>query len=134
MLWLTLRQGALELLEAFLIPQWGGVVLVSLNSTYLTSSDLEHPFSTFSSQLSSLLGIPTISGAGHPLHRGHWKSSALMRERTIQNVRESIERLGALARQVKEIKNMRIPLAVQSDVRGVLEALPKVRNLYTPTS
>ena len=49
-----------------------------------------------------------------------------MRERTVQNAREAVDRLGAIAKQVQGIQNMRIPRAVQADVRGVLDALTKV--------
>jgi hypothetical protein len=48
----------------------------------------------------------------------------------LQAAKEATERLGAIARQVNEIKNMRIPLAVQQDVQTSLDALAKVgRNI-----
>lgn len=52
-----------------------------------------------------------------------------MRERIVQNVRDAVQKLGAIARQVDEIQNMRIPKAVQDDVKGALDALEHVSQI-----
>ena len=101
-------------------------MILSPNTSHLTMADLSYPFLTFSSQLRALLGVPHIPTINPSPSKAHWQTSALMRERIVQNARDSIQRLVALSRQVKEIRNMRIPLAVQKDVQGALESLSLV--------
>lgn len=129
--------GSVEPLTFFSIPQWGGVVVDSGNDARaehevvtpmtLSYNDLQRPFSTFAALLRISHGIPKIeSVTGAPSDIASWEIQALMRERTVQNVRDAIQKLGAIARQVKEIQNMRIPKAVQEDVKGALAALSAV--------
>lgn len=111
----------------------------------LVYPELQEAFASFAALLRSSHGIPSIESAkGDRKDVADWEIQALMRERTVQNVRDAIQKLGAIARQVNEIQNMRIPKAVQEVVRGALAALTSVsllcsvsgatRSLPKPTS
>lgn len=111
----------------------------------LVYTDLQEAFASFAALLRISHGIPSIESAtGDRKDVADWEIQALMRERTVQNVRDAIQKLSAIARQVNEIQNMRIPKAVQEDVRGALAALASVslvcsvsevmRSLSNPTS
>lgn len=93
----------------------------------LSHADLAAPFRAFSNQLRAQLAIPSLPGQPS-VHKTQWEVQALMRARTIQNARDTAHKLGAIARQVKDLQNMRIPKAVQEDVRGALDALAQVRH------
>lgn len=71
-----------------------------------------------------MLGIPSISlDSANPSHLQTWQTASLRRSRTLENIRNSVSSLAAISRQVTEIQNMRIPLAVQTDTRAALAAL-----------
>lgn len=127
--------GIIVPLTGFLTPQWGSIAIFDSSSapsspySTLSGSQLAGAFDGFVSHLRTLLGLPTApSGTSQPHGTQGLPSEveALMRERTVQNAREAVDRLGAIAKQVEGIQNMRIPRAVQTDVRGVLDALTKV--------
>lgn len=125
--------GTISPLTGFLTPQWGSIAILDSSaftpSGVLSSSQLAGPFDGFVSHLRTLLGLPAVpSLTPHPRGQQGLPSEveALMRERTVQNAREAVDRLGAIAKQVQGIQNMRIPRAVQADVRGVLDALTKI--------
>jgi len=134
-LFLKQHDGTTKPLTLFSIPQWGGVVVhepehdTSEESTqmWLTREDLQPAFAQFASLLRISHGMPTLEAVtGSSMDLSSWETQALMRERTVQNVREAVQKLGAIARQVNEIQNMRIPKAVQEDVNAALDALVSV--------
>lgn len=93
----------------------------------LAYEQLETPFAKFASLLRISHGIPTIGTVtGSSPDKASWEIQALMRERIVQNVRDTVQKLGAIARQANEIQNMRIPKAVQEDVNAALDALALV--------
>lgn len=98
----------------------------------LTQADLKAAFSSFASFLRASHGVPTLESTTGPREVvASWEIQALMRERTVQNIQDAIQKLGAIARQVNEIQNMRIPKAVQEDVKSALAALASVsQTLY----
>lgn len=98
---------------------------MSAAQAHLSSSDLAIPFDIFAKQLRALIGMPAIAGMAS-VYRSQWETSALMRERTLQNAKDTVDRLSAISRQVNEIQNMRIPLAVQTDVTAALQALSQM--------
>jgi len=120
------QDGALASLDSFSIPQWGGVYVLSPGSQRLSAEALKKPFHAFAAQLRHLLAVPTLPGEAN-VHKTQWEVQALMRTRTVQNAKDAVGKLGAIARQTKEIQNMRIPKAVQTDVRGALDALREIR-------
>lgn len=125
--------GTTYTLQSFLIPQWGSIAILSppasASSSAASASDLAISFSAFQRDLRSLLGVPSLSKtveAASPAITTQWEINALMRQRITQNVADARMRLGAIARQVKQIQNMRIPEAVQRDFGAALGALSKV--------
>jgi len=122
------EDGSTVPLTSFLTPHWGGVYILPQHAdSPLSHLDLRGPFSTFADQLRVFLAIPSLPGQASQ-HKLEWQAQALMRDRIVQNVRDAVHKLGAIARQVNEIQNMRIPKAVQTDVRGALDALRAVQN------
>lgn len=125
-----------------MLPQWGGITIATHAPSHLSSSDLEHTFTTFRLQLSSLLGVPAL-----PPHVGYdsslpftdWQLDALVRLRTRQNVENSRETLKSIVALVRQIENMPVGQDVKGDVLGSLNALEMVRlphflaiRLYVP--
>ena len=131
--------------DAFLLPQWGGIVLHnpthSLSSTLnplprLTAADLDPIFNTFAYQLLTLLGVPGLpprvqsapaaEGAA-PEPFTDWELDALLRRRALENVKSSSETLEAIVRLVDQIENMPVGQDVVGDVQDALDALNQVR-------
>lgn len=136
------HDGTIEPLHSFSIPRWGGVVVykaprnetseLSLSSAKsIDTTDLLPAFRTFTSLLQTFHGLPIYNNeiTGPSEVTSSWRIQALMRERIVQNVRDAVQKLGAIARQVDEIQNMRIPKAVQDDVKGALDALEHVSQI-----
>lgn len=93
----------------------------------LAYEDMHAAFARFASLLRVSHGVPDLERfGGSNSEQASWAVQALMRERTVQNVRDAIQKLGAIARQANEIQNMRIPKAVQEDVNAALDALASV--------
>lgn len=125
--------GSVAPLTNFLIPRWGSIYVLSPPSSSSASvaglDDLQAPFNAFERDLRSLLGMPALSGQVEAASDGikqHWETQALMRQRVVQNVRDARVRLKAIAAQVAQIQNMRIPAAVQRDFNAALAALDQV--------
>ena len=133
--------------DAFLLPQWGGIVLH--NPTHppstalsplprLTPADIDPIFNTFAYQLLTLLGVPglpprvqfaqTAEGAA-PEPFTDWELDALLRRRAIENVRGSTETLEGIVRLVDQIEGMPVGPDVKGDVQDALAALDDVRAL-----
>lgn len=81
---------------------------------------IHRAFPIFHEQLKQLLGLRGTANSVNV--------AALTRQRVVQSARESVDRLGAIARQVTEIKNMRIPKGVREDVDSALRSLEQVRS------
>lgn len=135
-LFLKQDDGSVQPLTFFSIPQWGAVVVhnpdqpedsSSTPATSLSYRELQPAFSQFGSLLLASHGVPTLEEVyGSRNDKQSWEIQALMRERVLQNVRDAVQKLGAIARQANEIQNMRIPKAVQEDVAAALDALTLV--------
>lgn len=124
--------------NAFIIPQWGGIVVH--NSPGQSSLDVEAlatVYRTFHTQLLALLGVPLIPRnvvylpptSGAPL--SHWQISALLRARTRENTRKSVEALQSIVSLVNQIKNMPVKTDVVSLVNRALAALDNVNFFLT---
>lgn len=112
--------------DAFILPQWGGVVLLNKPDTHLTSASLAPTFKTFQRQLLALLGVPSlpqdvISNDLEPF--SDWQLDALVRQRARQNFENSKETLGSIVSLVHQIENMPVGQDVKGDVQGSLNAL-----------
>jgi phosphatidylinositol glycan class S len=89
-------------------------------------------FSSFASQLSSLLGIPALPDDVKSVDSGvsDWQLDTLTRRRTLENAEGSRDTLLSIVKLVDQIANMPVGPDVRDDVEGALSALHKVR-LYT---
>lgn len=138
-LYLKREDGSTKPLTFFSIPQWGTVAVHgseqheggnALPAETLSLQELQPAFMQFASSLGASHGVPTLEAFyGSSNDKVSWEIQALMRERTLQNVHDAIQKLGAIAKQANEIQNMRIPKAVQEDVIAALDALASVRGL-----
>ncbi|KAH9947537.1 phosphatidylinositol-glycan biosynthesis class S protein [Amylocystis lapponica] len=118
--------------NAFILPQWGGVVLynppasASPSSSRLSTSDLDSAFAIFHYQLMTLLGVPGLSAhliSNQSATFTDWQLDALLRRRAVENVMGSRETLRSIVRLVDQIENMPVGKDVQGDVQDALAAL-----------
>ncbi|KAJ3891189.1 phosphatidylinositol-glycan biosynthesis class S protein-domain-containing protein [Lentinula edodes] len=119
--------------SAFLIPQWGGIVILNLptpppTTLELTFRDLRTPFSSFSRQLLTLLGFPRLpsslsSSLSSSKTVSSWQIDTLLRQRTHENVMRSHDTLRSTVTLVSQIDGMPVDEQVQSQVQGSLKAL-----------
>ncbi|KAJ7634753.1 phosphatidylinositol-glycan biosynthesis class S protein-domain-containing protein [Roridomyces roridus] len=124
--------------DAFLLPQWGGIVIYNppsdLDSSQLPPSALTSVFSTFAHQLLILLGVPSLL----PEMRTDpssaltgWQLDALLRRRASENADGARDTLESIVKLVDQIENMPVGQDVRGDVQNSLTALDK---MYASTS
>ncbi|KAJ4487670.1 phosphatidylinositol-glycan biosynthesis class S protein-domain-containing protein [Lentinula aciculospora] len=119
--------------SAFLIPQWGGIVILNLpapppNTLHLTLPELRSSFSSFSRQLSTLLGLPRLPpsisySSPSKTALSPWQVDTLLRQRTRENVMRSHDTLRSTVTLVSRIDSMPVDEQVQAQVQGSLKAL-----------
>ncbi|OSD05225.1 hypothetical protein PYCCODRAFT_1432983 [Trametes coccinea BRFM310] len=131
------QQGSIHPSNAFLLPQWGGIVLLNPSQgspiPRLSTSDLSPIFNTFAHQLLTLLGVPglppNVRAARRPDSPAQrepftdWELDALLRRRALENVQSSTETLEAIVRLVDQIENMPVGQDVVGDIEDALDAL-----------
>ncbi|KAF5385573.1 hypothetical protein D9757_006732 [Collybiopsis confluens] len=143
--------------SAFLIPQWGGIVILNLPSpsssqdespspserVRLTADDLRQSFGAFSRQMTTLLGVPKLppaisvsssspsSSSSFSTPFTHWQIDTLLRLRTHENIRRSQDTLRSTVKVVDEIEGMPVGEEVQNQVRGSLGALKHVLEILS---
>jgi phosphatidylinositol glycan class S len=131
--------------NAFLIPQWGGVVIwnppddgttdgsVRLDHHQLDAPSLAPVFAIFRSHLNSLLGVPSLLsssvsiewvGGSKPLHQ--WQVDTLLRGRAVENTKTAIATLESIVKLVHQIPNMPVKKDVKQLVIDALDALDDV--------
>ena len=120
--------------NAFLLPQWGGIVIHSpplAESADLSPQDLNLCFSSFSNQLLVLLGVAKVplglerSNIGHTDVLSDWQLDALLRRRTFENAQGSQDTLSSIVKLIDRIENMPVGKGVRDDVQNALHALMK---------
>lgn len=120
--------------NAFLLPQWGGIVIhnpQTLIQDELPSLDLDAIFSSFAGQLLGLLGVPSLppdvecTTDLRPCITD-WQLDALLRRRTLENALGSQETLLSIMNLVNQINNMPVGEDVRDDVASALSALTQV--------
>ncbi|RKP15087.1 phosphatidylinositol-glycan biosynthesis class S protein [Piptocephalis cylindrospora] len=132
--------GILAETDAFLIPQWGGIVLHQLEentSPQLSSTELEPVLSIFRSQLRDLLGVqplkaPGLEGdaqiiikeAGEEGITG-WEEDRMLRMRMVETMRKAASTLGSLSRSVQSLEHMPVQDAIRYRVEEALEWMHK---------
>ncbi|KAJ7485443.1 phosphatidylinositol-glycan biosynthesis class S protein-domain-containing protein [Mycena latifolia] len=119
--------------DAFLLPQWGGIVIynppVDLQSNIqLPSSALHSVFSTFAGQLLALLGVPSLPPdvqTDASVLTG-WQLDALLRRRALENAENAQDTLESIVKLVDQIENMPVGQDVKGDVLHSLTALDQM--------
>ena len=117
--------------NAFILPQWGGIVIHTLpsnvtSSLRVTSDHLESIFAAFRFQLFSLLGVPelpegVVSLDNAPLSQ--WQMDSLLRQRSLENVVSTTETLDSIIKLVNQIENMPVKEDVKGDTQNALDSL-----------
>lgn len=129
---MLIRDAAGDLLEttAFLLPQWGGVVIANPTSSQrLLSPDYAAQyFAVFAHQLQTLLGVSKPDG-----RLGRWQIEAMTRRRTMEAAREAVDTLVATEQLAREVKRLRIGEEVRSDIVAALADLDKAQASATLT-
>ena len=101
--------------SSWLIPQWGGVVVLNpqefvQNSSAITKEELQPPLLTFSHQLLAFLGAPQTP-ASLPL-----QLQTVVRVRSASLLLSASSTMGSLARLTKALPSIAIPETVSSAV------------------
>ncbi|KAJ7512620.1 phosphatidylinositol-glycan biosynthesis class S protein-domain-containing protein [Mycena galericulata] len=126
-------QGLPSSSDAFLLPQWGGIVIYNPPSELeshipLPSSVLNSVFSTFANQLLALLGVPNLPRemrTDASVLTG-WQLNALLRRRALENAEGAQDTLESIVKLVDQIENMPVGQDVRGDVQDALTALDKM--------
>jgi phosphatidylinositol glycan class S len=130
------KSGGRSTSNAFLLPQWGGIVIHNppsgnVESADLSPQDLNLYFSSFSNQLLALLGVAKLPlGLEHSkLHHtdvlSDWQLDALLRRRAFENAQGSQDTLSSIVKLIDRIENMPVGDGVRDDVQNALHALMK---------
>jgi GPI-anchor transamidase subunit S len=121
--------------DAFILPQWGGIVLLNLpadgpSKLRLTETELDHVFSGFRAQLLKLIGVselpPEVRSAEPSLPLTDFQLDTLYRQRAFENAGSSKETLQSIVKLVDQIPNMPVGQDVRDDVLEALSALEVV--------
>ncbi|KAG6919803.1 hypothetical protein DXG01_000305 [Tephrocybe rancida] len=126
------QTGAISPSTSFLLPQWGGIVILnpdeSSPETRLALPALDTVFSAFSEHLLSLLGVPNLppNVAQASSSLTDWQIDALLRYRTLSNSKGSQDTLRSIVSLVDQIENMPVGQDVRGDVQGALNALEEM--------
>ncbi|KAI0035478.1 phosphatidylinositol-glycan biosynthesis class S protein-domain-containing protein [Vararia minispora EC-137] len=119
--------------NAFILPQWGGIVVTNQPSDApashsFSADDLDGVFATFRKQLLILLGVSEL-----PLEYeladtliSDWQLDTLYRRRATENIASSRETLESIVKLVDQIPNMPVGEDVNGDFQVALAALEDV--------
>jgi len=141
---LIIFEGSVTSSNAFLLPQWGGIVILNLSEQEaspdleLLSTNLDAIFSIFSNHLLALLGVPPLPpGVSRPIGDSNhilsdWQLDALLRRRSLENAYRSQETLQSIVKLVDQIENMPVGQDVLGDIQNTLAALEEVCDSYAP--
>ncbi|KAJ7126058.1 phosphatidylinositol-glycan biosynthesis class S protein-domain-containing protein [Mycena epipterygia] len=119
--------------DAFLLPQWGGIVIYNppadlQSHIKLPSSALNSVFSTFADQLLALLGVPSLPPdvQTDASLLTDWQLDALLRRRALENAEGAQDTLKSIVKLVDQIENMPVGQDVKGDVQDSLTALDQM--------
>ncbi|VDC00112.1 unnamed protein product [Peniophora sp. CBMAI 1063] len=125
-------QGEVTNSSAFILPQWGGIVIANQPSDAsasrsLSVQDLDGTFALFRKQLLTLVGVSEppadfeLSNA--PAGISDWQLDTLYRQRALENVESSKETLQSILKLVDQIPNMPVGQDVKGDFQSALDEL-----------
>ncbi|OCF39417.1 phosphatidylinositol glycan, class S [Kwoniella heveanensis CBS 569] len=152
-----MRLSTSESAQSFLLPQFGGVVLLNPPSSLPPSEAYDLPLAAlapsvhlFTQHLYSLLALPTLLDPGKihppppaspfhppsPLWQGitPWQVYQVYLSRGKENAEEAIKTLVGIKRLVAKIREMKVGEGVRGKVNGAVERLEKVSALSTAQS
>jgi phosphatidylinositol glycan class S len=147
---LNLIIGSLLPSNAFLIPQWGGIVIENFPKTngrkHLSTSDLHPIIETFTQQLLTLLGVVPVeiddklfalaikadlfqvtikSDTQHGLTG--WELDGLLRRSAVQNIADTVSTLKSLSSMLQALKT----IAVQDNITILVNrAIHSMKTVY----
>ncbi|KAE8212876.1 hypothetical protein CF327_g3533 [Tilletia walkeri] len=151
------RTGNASEAHAWMVPQWGGVVLLNLPASdpaltrkgqvgpVLPADDLQEPIRLWTDQLRTLLGLRSNhvvtfcadskqGGASSSCIPRRLPADLLAIRRIVESVREAVTTLQSTARLVRKIPNLGVGTDVRGFVEGALELLTQLdRNLHADT-
>ncbi|KAF9433513.1 GPI transamidase component, partial [Entomortierella beljakovae] len=123
--------------NSFLIPRWGGIIILNRDNNTATSSpviteqELQPLMKIFLTQLRDLMGLPDLSieKASFPVvfHKSTnevptaWELDNLLRRRSTENLVDSLATLGSLTKLVAATPNMVVLDHIQKDVVDALK-------------
>ncbi|KAH9478672.1 GPI transamidase component PIG-S [Psilocybe cubensis] len=132
------NDGSASASTAFLVPQWGGIIihnpkLGSFSGEELPQQDLNDVFYVFTNQLLALLGVPSLppNVAKRTSGLSDWQLDALVRRRVLENAQGSQDTLLSIVKLVDQIENMPVGEDVKGDVEDALDALTKMYETST---
>lgn len=128
-LYLLDHNGEITASDAFILPQWGGIVILNTPPKYISISRLHAPFAVFQRQLLSLLGVPPLPpgiGFTGPGPFSDWQLDALVRQRAEENMENAKDTLRSIVGLVNQIENMPVGQDVKGDVQDALSELHRV--------
>ncbi|KZV67899.1 hypothetical protein PENSPDRAFT_635200 [Peniophora sp. CONT] len=118
--------------NAFILPQWGGIVIANQPSDAppsraLSESDLDDTFALFRKQLLTLVGVSDVPSdfevVRAPAGISDWQLDTLYRQRALENVESSRETLQSILKLVDQIPNMPVGQDVTGDFQSALDEL-----------
>ena len=118
--------------NAFILPQWGGIVIYNPETCGIANTLADRPldaiFAIFRQQLSALLGVPELPAHVRKKSPGvsDWQLDALIRRRAMENTAGAQDTLQSIVRLVAQIGDMPVGEDVKGDVEDALLALDKV--------
>ncbi|KAL9938362.1 hypothetical protein V8E36_002985 [Tilletia maclaganii] len=119
--------------HAWMVPQWGGVVLLNLPEDEeakpgevgppLLAEDLEEPIRLWTSQLRTLVGLGPASDSSTG---ARVESDMLAIRRIVESARDAVATLQSTIRLVQKISNLGVGTEVKGDVLAALELLAQL--------
>ncbi|KAI9011144.1 phosphatidylinositol-glycan biosynthesis class S protein [Gaertneriomyces semiglobifer] len=128
--------------NAFLMPRWGGVVIVNpdeqTGEVDLSADKLEPVMSIFLSQLRDLMGVKaveipnTLRNARVTYETGlsgitSWELDRLVRTRTLQNIEDTVQTLNSILNMIEQLEAMPVSDHIQEMVSASLSSLDRAK-------
>ncbi|WFD28686.1 GPI transamidase component [Malassezia nana] len=120
--------GSLVQQPAWIVPQWGGVVVWNRDSSVrtaptMTLNELQEPIRLFSQQLAILLGMDLEAELADDQEAWHFAVEGLQWRRTLDMARGVVETLASIDRLVRKISNLGVNAKVRDTFTAALDKL-----------